>query len=802
MYPTILGTSLISDLVGGSVSEGLQWILNNTIFRLLYWIAAAGCWVIGILYSMFEVMAGLVKVTYDGQKQYLINIFFGNSAVNKVYWGIALIGFVLCFVFTIIAVIRKMFDIEGKMQNSLGQIIGSGLKSIILIGLMSAFMLAMLNMTNILIQQVMYIFNNAEDLGEEKTITYTDEEYAAMARVLNTIGNYSLNPAWTSRYNVNSCFNDFREDLQWLYEQGVFDVYYDDTVIKHTSWQSELEKIVYTVDLSEELPLNIYNENLQAALEHVVEVMETDKKFKPISSYQRTTTTGSESVPLDRILFLACTMRAANNSAFNENASFTDALRAPYYTGAKSIYDYDTVIADFDIGLATDYILLFIIGFIMIKDLMEIIFTCVSRIFNMILLYLISPPLIATAPLDGGAKFKQWITAMVVQSFGVFGTIISMRIMMLLIPIMLGGDLILFDNVFLNIFGKIILIVGAIEVEKKAQGLITGILADNAGLQAVNAGDMKETAGSFMKGMGSFGWGAAKYSGKAAWGTTKLGAKGGYYGAKGVYYGGKYAGKGLYTGGKYAGKGLMAAGSAIGSGASWVAGKVGNMFSKDTGSKGSEGIEMQDMSNAKPGPEKASTMESEQSQQKTQPQNLQGTGGTKQSLPQEMEMQDLSPKSPDIEKAPALESEQAQQSMQGTGAAPQSMQGTGAAPQNMQGIGAAPQRESKSGSSKSFYDARKPVQASATQMNPEVRSNYTSGGDPLTGSPVKSSNRFTQQPAQAPTTSTNGSGTTQPNPNVISNINKGFDPLDGSVSIGKPTNPIKTPPINKSNRNK
>ena len=87
MYPTILGTSLISDLVGGSVSEGLQWILNNTIFRLLYWIAAAGCWVIGILYSMFEVMAGLVKVTYDGQKQYLINIFFGNSAVNKVYWG-------------------------------------------------------------------------------------------------------------------------------------------------------------------------------------------------------------------------------------------------------------------------------------------------------------------------------------------------------------------------------------------------------------------------------------------------------------------------------------------------------------------------------------------------------------------------------------------------------------------------------------------------------------------------------------------------------------------------------------------
>ncbi len=773
MYPTILGTSLISDLVGGTVSEGLQWILNNTIFRLLYWIAAAGCWVIGILYSMFEVMAGLVKVTYDGEKQYLINIFFGNSAVNKVYWGIALIGFVLCFAFTIIAVIRKMFDMEGKMQNSLGQIIGSGLKSIILIGLMSAFMLAMLNMTNILIQQVMYIFNNAEDLGEEKTITYTDEEYAAMARVLNTIGNYSLNPAWTSRYNINSCFNDFREDLQWLYEQGVFDVYYDDTVIKHTSWQSELEKIVYTVDLSEELPLNIYNENLQAALEHVVEVMETDKKFKPIASYQRTTATGSESVPLDRILFLACTMRAANNSAFNENASFTDALRAPYYTGAKSIYDYDTVIADFDIGLATDYILLFIIGYIMIKDLMEIIFTCVSRIFNMILLYLISPPLIAAAPLDGGGKFKQWITAMVVQSFGVFGTIISMRIMMLLIPIMLGGDLILFDNVFLNIFGKIILIVGAIEVEKKAQGLITGILADNAGLQAVNAGDMKETAGNFMSGMGSLGWGAAKYSGKAAWGATKLGAKGTYYGAKGAYYGTKYAGKGLYAGGKYVGKGLMAAGSAVGTGASWVASKVGNMFSKDTGGKGTDGIEMQDMSNTTPEPEKAPTMESEQSQQK----NLQGTGGTE----------------------------------------------------------AIQQGASGNKSSNGFYSARTPVQAPSTQANPEVISNVNKGYDPLGGKvqvgkpsrPLKTTAMESEQSQQKNLQGTGGteaiqqgaSGnkssngfysartpvqapSTQANPEVISNVNKGYDPLDGKVQVGKPSRPLKTPPINKNNSNK
>ena len=620
---TVMVGSVVSDALGaveeatsatlGSsvsswISDGLQWVLNNTIFRLLYWIAAAFCWLIGILYDMFEVMAGLVKVNYDGDKNYLINIFFANSSVTRVYWGMAMIGFALCFAFTIIAVVKKMFDMEGKMQQSLGAIVGNCVKSILMICLMSAFMTALLNMSNVLIQQVMYVFNNSEDLGKPQKITYTDEEYAAMARVLSTIGNYSLNPSWTSRYNINSCFNDFREDLQWLYDQDVFDVYYDEDIIGQVCWQSELQRIVYAADLTQDQPLDVYNENLTMAIEHTVEVMQTNRNFVPISGYERKALTSSGAVPLDRVLFLSSTMRAANNEAYNKNASFSDALRGPYYTGDKSIYDFDTVSADFNIGMATDYILLFLVGWIMIKDLAEIIFTCVSRIFNMILLYLISPPLIAATPLDGGNKLRQWITAMVVQSFGVFGTIISMRIMMLLIPIMLSDKLVLFSNVFLNILGKVILILGALEVEKKAQGLITGILADNAGMQAISAGDMKETAGRFLGGAASAGLGAMKMGYDAAKGTAKMG-----FGA------GKLGGKGAMA----AGKGAMAVGRGLANAGGWAAKKIGNMFSRDTGaSNGSaagnaqgaggfasggsmdsgigEGIEMQDLSSKVP----------------------------------------------------------------------------------------------------------------------------------------------------------------------------------------------------------
>ncbi len=184
--------------------------------------------------------------------------------------------------------------------------------------------------------------------------------------------------------------------------------------------------------------------------------------------------------------------------------------------------------------------------------------------------------------------------------------------MMLLVPIMMSSNLVLFDNVLLNIFGKIILIVGALEVEKKAIGLITGILADQAGWQATSAGDMKDTAHKFMDGMMDTATGA----GRLGWGATKLAGKGafygGKYGAKGIYYGGKYGAKGAYYGGKYAGKGLMGLGQATASGLSWVGSKLSNMFPRDTGASGGgannnnfekvnpfEGIEMTDMSNVK-----------------------------------------------------------------------------------------------------------------------------------------------------------------------------------------------------------
>ena len=160
--------------------------------------------------------------------------------------------------------------------------------------------------------------------------------------------------------------------------------------------------------------------------------------------------------------------------------------------GDSRIYDYDQVSSDFEIS-GIDYIVLYLVAFKLIWDLAVIIIDCVARIFNMLFLYLIAPPFIGVMPLDEGGKFKQWTTAFIVQCFGVFGTVIAMRVLLIFIPIVINSDLVLFESSTLNMVGKVVLILGGMSTAKRASGVVTGILADNAGMQAIHAGSMGDS---------------------------------------------------------------------------------------------------------------------------------------------------------------------------------------------------------------------------------------------------------------------------------------------------------------------
>ena len=471
--------------------------LDNFLGRLLYAIERIVCLFISWLQQLFGVFTGITPAKYNNNDEYLINVFFGNKVVNAIYWGMAAIGIVMVFIFTIMAVTRKGFDLDDKMRQSHGQILRSFMRSIFIIISLSLFMTITINFTNVLMDSVNDVFNNSTTLVDSKThIEYTKEQFAAMGRIFNTVGNYSLNPSSNNRYNLNTCYNEIRADLKYLSDTGVFDYYYtgkENGEDKNT-WQSVLQELATAADFNKEQPVDKYEESIANALNHCKQVLMNDYSFHALEEYDRTRQYNKDEVSLDRVLFLSGTMgignnAAAKNDAFNKNPDMLDNVRAPYYTGDKSIYDLDQVNEDFYVSFTRmNYLLIYLVGIAIVVNMAIIIVNCIVRIFNLLFLYIIAPPIIAVSPLDDGGKFKQWLTAFIIQAFSVFATVISMRIFLIFVPIVMSPSLQLTENSVISTMGKLVMIwAGTVAIEK-ANGLLTGILADNAGWQSIMAG--------------------------------------------------------------------------------------------------------------------------------------------------------------------------------------------------------------------------------------------------------------------------------------------------------------------------
>jgi len=514
--------SAIIDAITSLIGKGLYYLIDYGLLSL-----------VNVFYQLFAVFAGISKVTYiNGRniatKDYLVNIFFTNSTISNIYWCMALIGMCMAFAFAIISVIKKLYDVYDKQQKTLGMILTRLFKSIVIILLMSFGTTAVLNATNVLMQAVNDVFTNADSYANPSYITFTSQQYATMARVLNTIGNYSLNDSYNSRYNLNSCFNEIRSDLYSLQDEGVFDVSYvtkDASGNVTESWQSVLQRVANSADLSQDVAMDVDHEAINRALLEVMDILKKNSNLRPLESYTASTTSTSSNVSFDRILFLMGTTNAARNPALNQNPYFTDSIRGPFYSGTKSMYNLEEVMEDFAINVGKmKYVTVAVLAYFTLKNLWRCIIACVVRLFSIVALYIVAPPFIATMPLDDGEKFKQWMQAFIVQCFGIFGTVIPMRLLLIFVPTILSSNLILFSNPILNIVGKALMLVGGLEAVDRFSGMITGILTNQAGMEALRAGNTNEKADAmFSKGVAG-ATAVAKTGASVAFGAARFAA--------------------------------------------------------------------------------------------------------------------------------------------------------------------------------------------------------------------------------------------------------------------------------------
>ncbi len=539
------------DSIKDQIVSGLEAIF----FSIFYLVEIIILGFLHLVEYAMEIFTGEEEIIYRDESMPLINVFFQHETVRGVYSGIAIIGIMFAFAFAIWSVIKRILDLRGKQQGvTMGTIIGNLIKSIVLIFSMTAVVYISIYTTNVLVSTLSSaIKNNYEFTQAEDSMTFTEEQYAAMGRIINTIGNYSLNPSYRSRYNLNACYNDIRGDLQFLDRQGVFKFNYktyNNQGEDEETWQSVMQLLREGYSVNKEAALDTYDDGLTNAILDSIEILRANPRLRALADIQRgdfSEQSKSEvgDVPMDRILFLTGTMgtvgglAAARDDTYNENPSFFDSVRFPFYVGDKSIYSKDDVMKVFTLSpIHMNYILVYLVGLALLREMVIIIITCGVRIFNLLALYIASPLAIASMPLDDGGKFKQWSTAFVVQLLGIVGMIISMRLFLVFLPIIWSPEIQIgnngFDNVLLGTIVRTIITYCSLEAVSKVNGIFTGILADNAGYQAIYAGDMRsnfeqsslgKATGKWMTGSGLVGAGASavgnKIQGKNADGSKK-----------------------------------------------------------------------------------------------------------------------------------------------------------------------------------------------------------------------------------------------------------------------------------------
>lgn len=103
----------------------------------------------------------------------------------------------------------------------------------------------------------------------------------------------------------------------------------------------------------------------------------------------------------------------------------------------------------------------------------------IQRIFDIILLYIISPISVSTIPTDDGQRFKQWKEMLIGKVLGAYGIILSMNLFFIIIPQV--QQIAFFGNAFKNGIVKILFLIGGTFAVTKANIVIANLTGSHSG---------------------------------------------------------------------------------------------------------------------------------------------------------------------------------------------------------------------------------------------------------------------------------------------------------------------------------
>ena len=183
----------------------------------------------------------------------------------------------------------------------------------------------------------------------------------------------------------------------------------------------------------------------------------------------------------------------------------TNQMNEPWNSLLYDGMDYITFGAKIHVS-HVDYLIGYASIIFMMIVMIACLFTFIKRIFDVIILYITSPYFVSTIVLDDGEKFKKWRESFIARILIGFGSVIGLRIFLMMVPVIMSDELKIFDSVAGNITGgyviRLVFILGGMFAVYKSSTLLTGIISSSVAAEENmnNALLGGMVAGGMMKG--------------------------------------------------------------------------------------------------------------------------------------------------------------------------------------------------------------------------------------------------------------------------------------------------------------
>lgn len=158
------------------------------------------------------------------------------------------------------------------------------------------------------------------------------------------------------------------------------------------------------------------------------------------------------------------------NDAYKSSISDRSIVENMFITGKLDYSDLSVVKQYYDITNC-NYVIGILGSIVILVMFVLSSLTFVQRIFDIVLLYLISPVSISTIPLDEGNRFRVWKDMLISKILSAYGVILVMNLFFLIIPIVYQVDF--FGNNFQNGIVYILFLIGGSFAVTKASRLIS-----------------------------------------------------------------------------------------------------------------------------------------------------------------------------------------------------------------------------------------------------------------------------------------------------------------------------------------